>query len=840
MGIVFVIAGIGATYIDYAIETANWKWSVSGAIICLIGTAPIILGIVLIQRSKSEITDDESLEVAPTVSTPKTPSITPAGPGNTVFLTKLPSTSSDLFGREKELKMLDEAWKTDTNVISLVAFGGVGKSALVNKWLNGMEKDHHRGAERVYGWSFYSQGTREQGGASADEFINAALVWFGDEDPTAGSAWDKGERLAGLVKAQRTLLILDGMEPIQRPPTEAKVGEVLDPALKCLIRELARQNPGLCVITTRVKVDDLKGYEEPFVKRVDLGYLSQEAGAQLLRNLGTNGTDDELKQAVKEVGGHALALMLLGRYLFDAHGGEIRKRDLIPGLTHEEEQGEHAKKVMDAYEKWFAGEPERDVLYVMGLFDRPAKGGAIETLRAEPAIDGLTDQLQGLTGYRWKTVLKHLRSARLLAPEDENEPETLDCHPLIREHFGQKLEEENPNAWKEAHSRLYEHYKSQPQKDLPDTIEEMAPLFAAVSHGCQAGRHQEALDKIYRKRVLRGSEFYSMTKLGAVSVDLAVLSGFFDSPWKQPVGGLIESDKGFVLHQAGFRLWALGRLEEAIEPIKAGLRLYIAAGEHKDAATAASNLRGVHVLLGNLTEALDYARKGVELADQSSDIFERVDRRTTLSNILHRTGAVQEATDIFLQAEKIQEGGEFHLPSFWYCELLIDKGQYDEAQSRSEKCLKNELRGPGKPALINTGVCRLELGRVCLLQAWNNNTGDFGQAKHYLQKAMADLRELGRQEFIVLGLLARAELHRVCGEFPQAQQDLDEAMAIATRGKMRLYEADCHLEYARLYLARGDRDSARESLDIAKKMIDEMGYHRRDGDVAELEGELAE
>ena len=29
------------------------------------------------------------------------------------------------------------------------------------------------------------------------------------------------------------------------------------------------------------------------------------------------------------------------------------------------------------------------------------------------------------------------------------------------------------------------------------TLEEMAPLFLAVAHGCHAGRHQEALDKVY-------------------------------------------------------------------------------------------------------------------------------------------------------------------------------------------------------------------------------------------------------------------------------------------------------------------------------------------------------
>jgi hypothetical protein len=52
---------------------------------------------------------------------------------------------------------------------------------------------------------------------------------------------------------------------------------------------------------------------------------------------------------------------------------------------------------------------------------------------------------------------------------------------------------------------------------------------------------------------------------------------------------------------------------------------------------------------------------------------------------------------------------------------------------------------------------------------------------------------------------------------------------------MRLHEADCHLESARLHLARGEKAQARESLSKARAMVEEMGYHRRDGEVAAVE-----
>ena len=89
------------------------------------------------------------------------------------------------------------------------------------------------------------------GTSSADEFLDAALTWFGDPDPRIGTAWEKGERLAKLISHRRTLLVLDGLEPLQNPPGPQE-GRLRDPSLQALLRELAAFNAGLCVITTRL------------------------------------------------------------------------------------------------------------------------------------------------------------------------------------------------------------------------------------------------------------------------------------------------------------------------------------------------------------------------------------------------------------------------------------------------------------------------------------------------------------------------------------------------------------------------------------------------------------
>jgi TIR domain-containing protein/NACHT domain-containing protein len=202
-----------------------------------------------------------------------------------ISVARLPITGTDVFGREEDLAFLDAAWANpQVNVITIVAWAGVGKSTLVNHWLGRMAAEHYRSAEVVLGWSFYRQGSSGQS-SSADEFLDAALAWFGDPDPRIGTAWEKGERLAKLITPRPTLLVLDGLEPLQNPPGPQE-GRLREPSLQALLRELAAFNSGLCVITTRLPVADIADHERTSALRRELEHLSNDAGEKLLRALG--------------------------------------------------------------------------------------------------------------------------------------------------------------------------------------------------------------------------------------------------------------------------------------------------------------------------------------------------------------------------------------------------------------------------------------------------------------------------------------------------------------------------------------------------------------------------
>jgi tetratricopeptide (TPR) repeat protein len=763
-------------------------------------------------------------------------------PAASVEIGRLPVPGKYLFGRDKELARLDAAWNDEgTRVVSIVAMGGAGKSALVDRWLKQrMQKDKWRGAERVYGWSFYSQGSSD--GASGDAFIAEALRWFGHIGEVPVSAWDRGELLARLVKQHKTLLVLDGLEPLQAP--EADGGKIRDHGVAALVRELAADGRGLCVISTRFAISDLASGEEGPAPRIDLDELSPEDGAKLLEVLGAKGPPKELEDAAREMKGHALALTLLGSFVHRAYKGDIRRRKEIKSLTGDAKQrGAHAKRVMEAYARWFGDGPEIAVLQLLGLFDRPADKGCIQALRAEPAIPGLTDKLVGMSEVDWNETLSSLRDAHMLTEVSEGEPGSIDAHPLVREHFGARLREEALEAWKAGHGRLFEHLQKV-APELPEDTVAMAPLYSAVVHGCHAERRQEALDDVLLKRVYRSEEFFNTRKLGAFGAQLGMTAAFFDPPWTRLAPGLTAPWEAFVLSEAGFVLRALGRLDEAAEPIRLGLEKSIAQEDWKNAAINANNLSELHLARGAVGDAVATGRQSVELADRSGDAFLRMARRTTLADALHQAGSLDGARALFEQAEALQVEHQpeyprlYALQGFRYCDLLLGQGLIENLLDRARQTLAWVTAA--RKDILSSALDHLSLGRAHLLLALRDRTGDLAPARAELDQAVAGLRQSGRQDILPLGLLARAELHLAADKnLPAAERDLAEALSIATRGGMRLFEADAHLIFTRLHLARGNREAALASLALAKPLIEQTGYHRRAPDLAELTASLA-
>jgi tetratricopeptide (TPR) repeat protein len=605
----------------------------------------------------------------------------------------------------------------------------------------------------------------------------------------------------------------------------------------------------------------------------------RRAGAAEIRD-----DDAELLAASREVAGHALTLNLLGRYLARAHKGDIRRRDQVKfEKADAKTQGGHAFRVMAAYERWLAqggeeGARQLAVLRLLGLFDRPADAGCLAALRRPPAIAGLTEPLVGPGEDDWNLTLSTLADCRLVStspspvPGEGRGEGTLDAHPLIREYFAKQLREQNLDAWRSAHRRLYEHLTESTERQ-PDTLEGLQPFYQAVAHGCQAGLTEEARTKVYRDRILRGRECYSTFKLGAIGADLGAIACFFEQPWTCIAPGVSDRGQAWLLSEAAFRLRALGRLGEALDPMRAGLDMAVRQEDWENAAIDASNLSELELMLGDVPAAVYHAEQSVVFADRSGDAFWRMTSRTTLADAQHQAGRRAEAPARFREAEAMQAEHQpknpllYSLRGFCYCDLLLAEAERAAWQSGAgrkpmcshgqdarvtliSRCREIEERAAQSIQiaernnwLLDIALDHLTLGRAALYRALldkshiPNPKSQIDPACRHLAAAVDGLRRAGQQDDTPRGLLSRAWLRSVQGDADGALADLDEAWQIAERGPMRLHLADILLYHARLFhsVKPYPWKSAKDDLALARKLIYECGYHRRDEELADAE-----
>jgi predicted ATPase len=757
-----------------------------------------------------------------------------------ISVARLPVTGSDVFGREEDIAFLDDAWANQqVNVVTIVAWGGVGKSTLVNHWLRRMAAEHYRSAQLVFGWSFYRQGTGGET-SSADEFLDAALHWFGDPDPRLGTAWEKGERLAGLISRRRTLLVLDGLEPLQNPPGPQE-GRLRESSLQALLRELAAFNTGLCVITTRTAVADIADHERTSALRRDLEHLSSDAGAKVLRALGVKGDEAELRSANDEFSGHCLALTLLGSYLTDAYHGDIRRREEVSSrLAQDLRQGAQARKVMESYQTWFGEGPELAILRMSGLFDRPVDEQTFSALVKSPAIPGLTESLTDLLPTEWQTILTKLRRARLLAREDPHNPGRLDTHPLVREYFGEQLRSQQTDAWKECNRRLYEYYQTlAPQ--LPNSFREMEPLFSAVICGCNAGLFREALHKVYMPRIQRGNACFTANVLGARRSLLSVLIHFFErGRWGSLVETAVEGqsltaeDQLFILMQAGLYLSAMrgsgapemGICYERAEPLGHSLgrpqllysvligrwlysfhtdkmtatmqiaeRVYSLAQEQNDAALmigAYRALAATFCCMGDFETARQYAMHGVQIW-RSGSVQSPVEGvlAQVVACLCHRgwsewhlgeMASCQETTaEVISLAKKLNNMSVLALALFQAA--LV--GHFERDPAEVERCASNMIELSTRH---NFDFWRAagEVFRGWAQSIYGNTAGGIAR----IEEGIRDIRATGTVVDLPYWLALKAEVLHLADRTSAALEAITEAEALVVRTEARWWCAE--------------------------------------------------
>lgn len=744
----------------------------------------------------------------------------------------LPISSLQIFGREAELTLLENAWKeVRTNVIQLIAFGGVGKSTLINSWLSRLDRNKYLGAKRVYAWSFYWQGSGSEIKSSGDYFIEHALEWFGDERPAEGTPWSKAARLANLIRGSRTLLILDGLEPLQYPPGHNQ-GLVENPAVALLIRELASDNNGLCLITSRLAVSDLVAFQDGRVQTLDLDHLTTEAGVELLESLGVEGEKSEFIHAVTEYAGHPLCLSLLGGYLNVVHDSDISKFRELESLTDTEGLGVHARKLVRAYLEWFKSSQENALLYMLGLFDRAVSLDEIKTLSSKEPIANLTQELARLTQAQWAYAIKRLEDANLISLDNRGGTTMIDCHPLVRDFLADYLKCEQAEVWREGNALLFRHLKNTATEN-PANMAELEPLFRAVIHGARAEIYEDAF-QLYFERI---KNRFCMLSGGSHHADQTCIRAFFSKAWTEPVEALSEDAKFHLLSSAASNLMSLGKVEEAIGPSVISINWFLEGEKWLEAAMTAGPFVSMLIAEGSLDKAIALLDKLEVCVEKTNNIAIQAMSLNFRAYAYYLQGENEKAKFLFEQAEEILTQPEPGIPvpfptvSSYYCRFLLETGEYQKALQRSLKTFAWRELKSWQVAIDTTSLYASDL---LVLGLTFMQLGDLRNAEKHLTKQVELFKSADEWLYLPAGLSARAKLFIETNSFLEAGQDLEEALAISMRTGAKFAQWEVCILFVELYLKQENHTLARSYLKRARQIPGMESYRFRDSEISEL------
>ena len=747
-----------------------------------------------------------------------------------VLANPLTPTQDAFFDRNDAIRFLNEAWSDPGKAIaSIIASGGMGKTALLHTWLMDLRQCNYNGA-RVFIWSF-SSGTE-----SLDLFFDEAIEFISGASPDNGRK--KSILLAQLMAKSKTLMILDDFETLQHAGTSHSIiGSLMDQAMSEFLNEfaLSPSNPSLCVITSHLAVTGLKSFETSngSACKYRLPPLPDEEAIEILRHEGVQEKQlggASLESLVQKFGGHPLTLWLLATVLIKSEEGDL-SRIHDAKLLESYSNYKRAHALLKTYEAWLRDRYEFKILLLLTLFDRPVKPALLKKLKSLRS-DILFTQKVDIHSRQGRFALEKLCDLKLLIMDQDGR---YTCHPLIREFFEERFKELDENAWKKAHNILFDYYK---ELNVPTdcTLNDLKPLFFAISHGCKAERYKEALHDVYRAKVTRGNEFFATRAFGCFRLEIGALANFFDKLWDEPVEDLSETDQVLVLRSAGFNLLMTGCYKKAIKAMTQALAI-ARSDDYDNITLTARNLANAYIMHGDFDRAVETVEEYMSAAYADPGGWMPIGFMCSAGDALRRMGHKEKALKYFLRAEahhhKVFPEEKYlnGLPGYHYCQMLLDIGSFGEVEKRT--IYTRQLAGKQKWS-ANVAMDELSLARAMLARHEHEDFYTPDQIEEQIQRSIASLKAASRRDKLPIAYLTRARfIYRT--DFPEAEALLDLALEIADDlhlesekvevllERMRIYDALLAENHQHLHLSQ---ENVRLTLSELEKLITDMGYYR--------------
>lgn len=684
---------------------------------------------------------------------------------------------------------------TADRVVSVVAAGGTGKTALVEKALRETLFSDRAG---VFVWSFYED-------PDTDKFLRAAYLYFtGERDtPTGGML----ERLQmALSDDAPHILILDGLERVQSEGDYRRRGELEDQQLKRLVKGLAGgKGNSRALVTSRFLMVDLDAWTGAGHRAILLDDLERAVAFDVLRAWEVKGDDAALERLLEplEINGsyHALSVAVLGSYLGNFAGGDPSR---APEFALDDAQDSDPKarklsRILEQYAKALT-QLERDLLARLSLFPRGVK---IEFLGWIVQAGGdVAGALIGLADQQLVRHLERLKALGLVFRYETDRQVVYSAHPFLREFFRDLLRIKPEAVHESVRAKLAPNLDARPEAYPSDQVVLDQYQFL-TEETLLAGRIQEAFD-VYWYGLGNIRNLYKI--LGENVRGLRILERFVpQDDFHRIKAHLSESEQFALVNDLGIFAGSVGDLARSRRAYDYSRQLAAAVHDRSLEAIAVQSLCLVELEAARFPEALRYAENAVELTlvakTKAKNSF--VLRATTRFAL----GYTSEISTDFERATELEGEPLYGLRGIQEAECKFLCGDRSGARSQTEGNREFALRDT-----YNEDLCRCNAFLARLLA-----TENLESAREYLEEALSFAERSGVVELQLRCFHASCELHLHLGNFPQAITEAEAGILLADTCGLGKYSVDLRLAFAETLLAAGE---ARKALQNARWALD--------------------
>ncbi|MCK4736717.1 MAG: DUF4062 domain-containing protein [Methanophagales archaeon] len=713
-------------------------------------------------------------------------------------------------GREQERKMLKDWLTGDSHpMLSVIAIGGMGKTALAWYWLMEDIVGSDEQPRKIVWWSFYDY---ESG---FGRFLKKAIEYFSDgavDWDSLESTRDQMEFLYKILCDNRFLLVLDGVERLLRAyynlgspyhGDELKEDErgdfrsCIEPNCGMFLQWLASGKPRTkTLLTSRLypkELDDLEGCPQK-----DLTQMDKEDAVEFFHRQGVKGMRAEIEMACDSVGYHPLSLRLLsGMIVHDPKNPkdiqEWLKYNLILELKGKEEHNilELAYNSLDEKKQRFISR--------LSAFRNPMDYDALSIFNLFGSEEKFNDVL-----------IELVDRGMLFRDEKSNK---FDLHPIVRRYCYDRLKDKEG-----VHFVLGDYFAYMPAPEKIESVDDLAPVIELYHHTVRAGRYDDAMDLFYNRL-----DYELYYEFGGYQTIIELLRALFPDGEDKLPRLKNESAQGWTLNGLANSYALSGKPRKNIKILKSAIELDKKIGGENWKKVGLCNLAQMaQIPIGEFEAAEFNLRRSIKLCREIKDEKYEVTGHTELARLLAYRGEFKKSENELNLVQKslddfVEKGVSTNLISV----LRAYKSIRAILMSNAEEALKS-ARKARELADVYKGESDI-IQAEYLLGAAYLMKGNLVEAENHLTEALTRDRKINLVELEPDILLEFAKLRFKQNHKEESLKFADEALQIADRCEYRLKQADIHNFLAEFYLDAGNLEKARAHGEIAKERA-ECGY----------------